>query len=152
MKAKLSPSSILLVAHGIILMGLGLYFVFIRPALLPEDPRFMGTTLAEIQATMPGLLTWLRRVFWVMGGFMFTSGLLIAYIAVTALQQLTRGVRFVITLVGLTSIGWMAVVNFMIDSDFKWLLLAFNLPWIAALILSWGEKKSVTSLTEAVDW
>ena len=140
MKAKLSPSSILLVAQGIILMGLGLYFVFIRPALLPEDPRFMGTTLAEIQATMPGLLTWLRRVFWVAGGFMFTSGLLTTYMAVTTFQPLARGVRFVIAFAGLTSIGWMAVVNFMINSDFKWLLLAFNLPWIAALILSWGEK------------
>lgn len=63
MRAKLSPSSTLLVFHGIILMGLGLYFVFIRPPLLPEDPRFMGTTLAEIQATVPGLLIWLRRVF-----------------------------------------------------------------------------------------
>lgn len=141
MKAKLSPASILLVSHGIILMGLGLYFVFIRPTLLPEDPRFMGTTLAEIQATMPGLLTWLRRVFWVMGGFMFTSGLLITYIAITTFQQLTRGVRSVTALAGLTSIGWMAVVNFMINSDFKWLLLALNLPWIAAQILSSAEKR-----------
>ena len=63
MRTKLSPSSTLLVFNGIILMGLGLYFVFIRPPLLPEDPRFMGTTLAEIQATVPGLLIWLRRVF-----------------------------------------------------------------------------------------
>ncbi len=143
MKSKLSSSSILLVAHGIVLMGLGLYFVFIRPALLPEDPRFMGATLAEIQATMPGLLVWLPRVFWVTGGFMFTSGLLITYLAITAFQKLTRGVRFVIALAGLTSIGWMAVVNFLIDSDFKWLLLAFNLPWIAALILSSAENRRV---------
>ena len=143
MKTKLSASSILLVAHGIILMGLGLYFIFIRPALLPEDPRFIGTTLAEIQATLPGLLTWQRRVFWVMGGFMFTGGFLITCIAVTAFQQLTRGVRFVITMAGLTSIGWMAVVNFMINSDFKWLLLAFNLPWIAALVLSWRENRLI---------
>ena len=143
MKTKLSPSSTFLVFNGVILMGLGLYFVFIRPALLPEDPRFMGTTLAEIQATMPGLLTWLRRVFWVTGGFMFTSGLLITYITVTAFQHMARGVRFVIALAGLTSIGWMAVVNFMINSDFKWLLLALNLPWIAALILSWGEKRPI---------
>ena len=143
MKTKLSASSTFLVFNGVILMGLGLYFVFIRPALLPEDPRFMGTTLAEIQATMPGLLTWLRRVFWVMGGFMFTSGLLISYIAITAFQQLRRGVRSVIALAGLTSIGWMAVVNFMINSDFKWLLLVFNLPWIAALILSWRESRRI---------
>jgi hypothetical protein len=42
-----------------------------------------------------------------------------------------------LALSGGTSIGWMAIVNFMINSDFKWLLLAFNLPWIVALILSW---------------
>lgn len=143
MKIKLSFPSTLLVFNGVILMGLGLYFVFIRPALLPEDPRFMGTTLAEIQVTMPGLSIWLRRVFWVMGGFMFATGLLSTYIAVTAFQQLTRSVRSVIALAGLTSIGWMAVVNFMINSDFKWLLLAFNLPWIAALILSRGENRRI---------
>lgn len=139
MKTKLSPSSTFLVFHGVILMGLGLYFVFIRPALLPEDPRFMGTTLAEIQATMPGLLTWLRRVFWVMGGFMFATGVLTTYIAVTAFQQLRRGARSIIALTSLTSIGWMATVNFMINSDFKWLLLAFNLPWIAALIYNYNS-------------
>lgn len=141
MKTKLSASSTFLVSQGVILMGLGLYFVFIRPPLLPEDPRYMGTTLAEIQATMPGLLIWLRRVFWVMGGFMFTAGLLTTYIAVTTFQQPARGARSVVALASLTSIGWMAAVNFMINSDFKWLLLAFNLPWIAALVLSWGESR-----------
>jgi hypothetical protein len=141
MKIKLSPSSTFLVSQGVILMGLGLYFVFIRPALLPEDPRFMGTTLVEIQATVPGLLIWLRRVFSVMGGFMFTAGLLTTYIAVTAFQQLARGARSVVALAGLTSIGWMAVVNFMINSDFKWLLLTFNLPWIVALVFSWRESR-----------
>ena len=122
-------------------MGLGLYFIFIRPPLLPEDPRFMGTTLAEIQAVMPGLLIWLRRVFWVMGGYIFATGLLTVYIAVTAFQQLARGARFVVALAGLSSIGWMVIINFMIDSDFKWLLLAFNLPWIVALVLSRQESK-----------
>jgi len=76
-----------------------------------------------------------------MGGFIFTTGLLTVYIAVTALQQLARGARFVVAMAGLSSIGWMAVVNFMIDSDFKWLLLAFNLPWIVALVVSWRESR-----------
>jgi hypothetical protein len=123
-------------------MGLGLYFVFIRPPLLPEDPRFMGTSLAGIQSAIPGLLTWLRRVFWVMGGFIFTSGLLVTYIAITDFPQPTRIVRAVISLASLTSIGWMAIVNFMINSDFKWLLLAFNLPWILALIASRKRRAS----------
>ena len=124
-------------------MGLGLYFIFLRPPLLPEDPRFMGTTLAEIHATVPGLLIWLRRVFWVMGGFMFTTGLLFSYLAITTFQQSARGARSIVTLAGLTSVVWMAVVNFMINSDFKWLLLAFSLPWILALLLLWREKDSL---------
>lgn len=142
MKANRSLSSTFLVFHGVILIGMGLYFIFIRPPLLPEDPRFMGTTLTEIQATMPSLLIWLQRVFWVLGGFILTTGLLTTYIALTAFQQLARGVRSIVALAGLTSIGWMAIVNFMIDSDFKWLLLAFNLPWILALLLLWREKDS----------
>ena len=130
-------------------MGLGLYFIFLRPPLLPEDPRFMGTTLAEIHATVPGLLIWLRRVFWVMGGFMFTTGLLFSYLAITTFQQSARGARSIVTLAGLTSVVWMAVVNFMINSDFKWLLLAFNFPWILALFLSWAKadrSKTTTSM------
>ena len=141
MKTKLSPSSTFLALGGFILMGLGLYFIFIRSPLLPEDPRFMGTTLDQIQSVIPGLPIWLRRVFWVMGGFIFTTGVLTTYIAVTVFQQLGRGARSVVALASLTSIGWMAVVNFMINSDFKWLLLAFNLPWIAALTLSWRESR-----------
>jgi len=121
---------------GILLIGLGLYFIFLRPALLPEDPRYMGTSLAEIQQILPGLLLWLRRVFWVMGGFMLASGLLTTYIALTAFQQPERSARVLVSLANLVSIGWMAIVNFMIGSDFKWLLLAFNLPWIFAFFLS----------------
>ena len=141
MKRKLSLSSAFLVFNGLILMGLGLYFVFIRPPLLPEDPRFMGTSIEQIQSVIPGLLIWLRRVFWVMGGFMFTTGLLTTYIAFTAFQQPARGARSVVALAGLTSIGWMAIVNFIINSDFKWLLLAFNLPWIVALVLASPDSR-----------
>ena len=55
-------SATVLALGGIILIGLGLYFIFLRPPLLPEDPRYMGSSLSEIQATLPGLLPWLRRV------------------------------------------------------------------------------------------
>jgi hypothetical protein len=41
----------------------------------------------------------------------------------------------VVALSGLTSIGLMVVVNFVIESDFRWLLLVFALPWAAALPL-----------------
>ena len=128
---------------GLVLIGIGLYFIFLRPPLLPEDARYMNTTLAEIQAVVPGLLDWLQKVFWVMGGYIFTVGLLTMYVAFSSFQTRTRGAFPVIALAGLSSIGWMTSVNFIINSDFKWLLLVSALPWAAALILYKieGEKK-----------
>ena len=122
-------------------MMLGLYFVFVRPSLLPEDLRFMGTTLDQIQTSLPGLLVWLRRVFSVMGGYMFANGVLLLHIAQTTFRTHSVHARFTVVVAALSSIGWMAIVNFLIDSNFKWLILLFNLPWIMALFFSWGERK-----------
>jgi hypothetical protein len=134
------PSSVALALGGVILIGLGLYFIFIRPALLPEDPRFMGTTLEQVCTNFPGLLLWLPRVFWVMGGYMVSSGLLTFYLARTSFRSRTAGAAWMAALSGISSIGLMVVVNFLIDSDFKWLLLSFMAPWLAALWLYSREK------------
>ena len=133
-------SATVLALGGMILMILGLYFVFVRPPLLPEDSRYMGASLEQIQATVPGLLVWLRRVFWVMGGYMFATGLLTFYLAVTAFRSRAQGVAAIVILTGLTSIGWMAAVNFIIASDFKWLILSFSLVWAVALVLYCLER------------
>ncbi len=133
-------SSTVLALCGLVLMGMGLYFVFLRPPLLPEDLRFIGTSLSPVQITAPTLLTWLGRVFWVMGAFIFTSGLLTLYVALTSFRMRARGVSGVITLVGFTSVGWMAGINFLIDSDFKWFLLALAVLWGCALVLFWFKK------------
>lgn len=138
---RLRPySATVLALAGTILMALGVYFVFLRPPLLPEDPRFMGTSLAELQATAPGLAIWLRRVFWVMGGHLFAAGLLTFHVAVTTFRARARGAVWVVALAGLTSAGLMAAVNFVIASDFRWLLLSFLLPWVMALLLYWSER------------
>ena len=132
-------SATVLAVGGAILMMLGLYFVLLRPPLLPEDPRFMGTSLAEIQMSVPGLLIWLRRVFWVMGGYMFASGLLTFYVALTSFRDRVGGAVGVVAISGLSSIGLMAAVNLMIASDFKWLILSFVVPWVLAMALYWIE-------------
>jgi hypothetical protein len=72
------PTLILLIC-GVWLIGLGLYFMLLRPPLLPEDLRYMGRTLAEIDAAAPELAPWLRRVFIVMGGFMSATGVLTGF-------------------------------------------------------------------------
>ena len=121
---------------GVILMGMGLYFGFLRPPLLPEDLRYMGASLTQIQIAMPGLGPWLARVFGVLGGYMFATGLLTVYVSATGFRTGRLGAIAAVSVSGLASIGWMAVTNFLIDSDFKWLLLAFTLPWVAALTLA----------------
>ena len=135
-------SATILALGGAILMILGLYFVFPRPPLLPEDPRFMGTSLAQIQMSVPGLLIWLRRVFWVMGGYMFATGLLTFYVALTSFRDRVRGAVGVVAISGLSSIGLMAAVNLMIASDFRWLILSFVVPWALALALYRSERSA----------
>ncbi|MBI3700570.1 MAG: hypothetical protein HY242_09040 [Afipia sp.] len=120
---------------GVILMALGAYFAFLRPALLPEDLKFMSSSVAQIQSALPGLQAWLTRVFGVLGGFMFAAGLLTGYIAATSRSAGTIRLTMIIAVAGLTSIGWMAITNFLIDSDFKWLLLTFTFPWLFAVAL-----------------
>lgn len=125
----------MLVLAGIVLMAVGFYFIFLRPPLLPEDLRYTGTTLSIINSNIPELAGWLKKVFWVMGSYIFTTGVLTAYIAVTSFRTRMRGALFIATIAGLTSIGFMTVVNFIIGSDFKWTLLALTFPWAISLIL-----------------
>ena len=128
-------STSMLALGGILLAAMGIYFVFIRPALLPEDLRYMKTTLPVMHDSATGLSTWLQKVFWVMGGYIFTTGLLIVYISYTSFRKRLPGAFGIVALAGISSIGLMTVVNFLIGSDFKWVLLTFTLPWIIALIL-----------------
>lgn len=133
---KLKPYSVSILAlAGLLLVAMGIYFIFIRPPLLPEDVHYMQTTLPVMHNSAPGLSTWFQKVFWVMGGYIFSTGLLIIFISFTSFRNRLRGAFSIVALAGISSIGSMTVVNFIIGSDFKWLLLIFTLPWAIALIL-----------------
>ncbi len=121
---------------GLIVMAMGIYFAFLRPALLPEDLRYLGASMAGLQTAAPGLLRWLPRVFGVLGGFLFATGILTVHLAVTRFRSGEPLPLAVVATSGAASIGWMAVTNFRIDSDFKWLLLVFVLPWLVAVASS----------------
>jgi hypothetical protein len=119
---------------GVWLVGLGLYFIFLRPTLLPEDVRFMGTTGAQIGAALPGLEGWLKRVFTVMGGFMAGTGVLTVFVACVAMPGRLKGTAWAIALSGALTVVLMSATNFMLHSDFRWLLLAPALAWFAGLV------------------
>lgn len=127
-------SSWMLIAGGVWLIGLGLYFIVLRPALLPEDPRFMGTTLAQIRTAVPGLESWLKKVFTVMGGFMAGAGVLTVFVATVAIPSRLKGTAWAIALSGALTVALMSATNLALYSDFRWLLLIPVLVWLAGLV------------------
>jgi hypothetical protein len=146
MKARVVGAALVFMC-GLILMGIGLYFIFFRPALLPEDVRFIRTTADELHATVPGFFPWLQKVFWVLGGYIFTTGLLTCYVARTLLGRQILSAIVILEVAGITSIGWMVIVNVILNSDFKWLLLVLALLWGAGLVLMHLERRSSDTRT-----
>ena len=137
-----SLSSIVLAAAGVALIGTGLYFILLRPPLLPEDVRYMALPAAQLDILRPRLEMWLSQVFRVMGGYVVATGVLTVTLAATSFRAHQRGAAIGALIGGAASIGWMAVVNFMIDSDFKWVLLGMALVWACSLGLFWLETRT----------
>ena len=132
-KPRLSISMFLFIACGVWLIGLGLYFMFLRPPLLSEDFRYIGTSQSEIQSAMPGLERWVHRVLTVMGGFMTGAGVLTISVAINGAVREKR-TWIVLALAGLFTVGTMSLTNFQLNSDFNWLLLTPSLLWIIGLV------------------
>ena len=118
---------------GVWLIALGLYFMVMRPALLPEDLRYMGTTLADARTAMPGLESWLAKVFAVLGGFMAGAGVLTLFVALVVTPARLRGTSWALGLSGLLTVGLMSAMNFALHSDFRWLLVFPALVWLSGL-------------------
>ncbi len=123
----------MLAGCGAWLVGLGLYFIFLRPPLLPEDMRFMGATLALIRSELPGLENWLKNVFTVMGGFMAGAGVLAVFVSMTAMRRRLAGAAWAMAVCGALTVGLMSATNFALHSDFKWILLIPALAWLSGL-------------------
>jgi phage shock protein PspC (stress-responsive transcriptional regulator) len=96
-------SAVLLGGCGLVLIGIGLYFSWWRPALLPEDTRYIGAGLGELLSVAPGMGRWLHRVFWVLGGYITATGILTVYLAATAFRTRDRGARAAVAVAGFAS-------------------------------------------------
>lgn len=131
-----SASAWLITASGVWLVGLGLYFIAVRPPLLPEDTRFMGATALQIQAAAPGLEAWLKKVFTVMGGFMAGAGVLTVFVGTVAMPLRLKGASWAVAIAGgVLTVALMSATNFALNSDFRWLLLVPAVIWLAGLVL-----------------
>ena len=118
---------------GAWLIALGLYFALLRPALLPEDLRYIGGSVGQGQVSLAGLERWLNRVFSVMGGFIAASGILTMFLALSTVAVRRRGTGVVLSVIGLATVTTMSWTNFAIESQFKWLLLAPVVLWCAGI-------------------
>jgi hypothetical protein len=70
-----------------------------------------------------------------MGGYITATGVLAIALAATSFRQHHPIAAVGAMLGGAASIGWMAAVNFMINSDFRWVLLGMALLWACSLLL-----------------
>jgi hypothetical protein len=131
--SQVRPSGKIFAACGLWLVALGAYFLLFRPALLPEDSRSIGGSLETIRAAAPGLERWLGLVFNVLGGFMIASGTLTVLVA-CRLPHRSRGTLAALALAGAASVALMSATNFLLHSDFRWLLLLPALLWLAGLV------------------
>lgn len=128
-------STWMLLGCGLWLVALGLYFIFFRPPLLPEDTRFMDSSLAQIRAVLPGLEHWLEHVFTVLGGFMAGTGALTVFVAREAMPSRLPGTSWALGLGGAFTVALMSASNFSLNSDFRWALLVPALLWLVGLVL-----------------
>lgn len=138
-RRKWTTSALLLTMTGVIVVGIGVYFVLFRPPLLPEDVRYLQLTNADLSALGQRLRDWLGFVFVVLGGFATATGILVITHAATAFRSREPIAVFGAILGGTASIGTMTAVNFAINSDFKWALLGLFALWAASLITYWLE-------------
>jgi hypothetical protein len=137
-----TASSICLAGASILLIGTGCYFWFLRQPLLPEDVRYIGLT-GQLDVVRPALESWLTQVFRVMGGYIVATGALALTLAVTSFREHQPAAAIGVSIGGIVSIGLMAVVNFIIKSDFKWVLFGMALVWAVSWALFWfGDRAS----------
>lgn len=114
----------------------GLYFVFFRPSFLPEDLRASVTTLEAVRGAAPGIEAWLQWVFAVLAGQMAACGAIIMGGAFSIMHGRcpARVDVSAYAIAGILSAVLMSGVNFALASDFRWLLVAPVIVWLAAIM------------------
>ena len=144
--SHLHPSGKVFVVCGLWLVALGAYFLFLRPALLPEDLLYIGNSIETIRSAVPGLERWLGHVFNVMGGFMIATGAMTVLVAYRLLARREHGALTAVSVAGAASVALMSATNFFLNSNFRWLLLLPALLWLAGVLCYLRESAASPSI------
>lgn len=125
----------LLTILGVLAFGTGIYFLGIRPTLLPEDIRFTGID----EATLPqAFLDWLGIVFRTWGGFITGFAIVITGIGVATFSGDAKWLRYGTAVGILVAFGRFAYSNVVISGDYLIFIASmFVMALIAAGLLLW---------------
>jgi len=126
---------------GGVAIVMGLAFITLRPlvVLLPEDQRFTGMTVEQLRTQSPALFTWIGLVFRSWGAFAVGLGVLLTGIAVSAYRRGERWAWWTVALAGLSTFTIFLKVNFVLGSDFRWVIAALLSVFVLAL---WGARRA----------
>jgi hypothetical protein len=114
-------SGILLLALGLLTLGTAVFFLVLRPALLPEDIRHTGIDPATLP---PAFLEWLGTVFHTWGGFIAGFGILLLGIGGFLLSGRARCLYWATAIGAVVAFGRFLFSNILLDSDFLWFISA----------------------------
>jgi hypothetical protein len=115
-------AGVLLVILGVLTLGTGTYFLFLRPPLLPEDLRFTGI---DPKLLDPRMITWLGIVFRTGGGFVTGFGILLSAVGWNLLSARVSALRWGASAAILVAFGHFLASNLVLHSD--------HLPFIFAM-------------------
>ena len=102
-------------------MGTAVFFLVLRPALLPEDIRHTGIVPGTLP---PAFLEWLGTVFRTWGGFIAGFGVLLLGIGGFLLSGRARCLYWATAIGAVVAFGRFLFSNILLDSDFLWFISA----------------------------
>ena len=114
-------SGILLLVLSLLTMGTAVFFLVLRPALLPEDIRHTGIDPGTLP---PAFLEWLGTVFRTWGGFIAGFGVLLLGIGGFLLSGRARCLYWATAIGAVVAFGRFLFSNILLDSDFLWFISA----------------------------
>jgi hypothetical protein len=142
--------ALLLVVLGVLTLGTGLHFLFVRPPMLPEDVRFTGI---EPRLLSPRMLEWLRVVFRTWGGFLAGFGVLLASVGAHLLTRRPAPLYIGTALAVSVAFGGFLASNIQLQSDYlPFIGLLFMMAVSAAACLlagtdGWAGRRSQSPLS-----
>lgn len=100
---------------GLVLMGMGAYFALFVTADTAREFKAYWRVHSAATGYRARDTALANSRFSVLGGYIFATGLLTAYVAATSFRTAKPVTTAVVAIAGLASIGWMAITNFQID-------------------------------------